>query len=437
MPHPFSLVPLIGAVVLAAGSSFAGAPPAGLALQSRLSSLGPSLQSPLLQSPLLLGPPRQVPSFGVPSSWGPSPGVCPRGQQQSPAPTEEPDPVAAPLRSLLTAPVSLGSEPPPCRTLELIHLPVPADAGPEARAEVLALAARLRAQATDADAFRALAVEHSAAPNAGFGGVLGTFPEGVLDSRFERFLWSAEPGAVSAPLERDDAVLLLRRGERWAGCRWILLRGLAEPGSDRGEAARLAEARRLLARLEAGEDFADLARAHSEDAASAERGGALRVFERGPQDRLLKKELFEAAIGEVVGPLVTPLGVAIAQRIPHEELPPELWESGWARVRAILVSHEQAPGGIELNARPFAEALALAEELRRRIADEGEDMAALAAEFDDDVDGRLRRGDLGWIRRGSPATRGIVTRVFQAQPGTLLGPLPLPIGYLLLRREDV
>lgn len=332
---------------------------------------------------------------------------------------------AAPTRSLLTAPLYLDDEPPECRTLEVLHLAHGEDAG-RTREEALALASRLREEIRDASSFRALTAEYSSAPNAGFGGVLGTFPPGVLGKEYERFLWSADLGTVSPPVEREGAVLLLRRGERWAGCRLILSAG--DDAEERAQSIR--------ARLEAGESFAELAREESDHAPSAARGGSYSVFERGPQDRLLKRAVFESSVGDLIGPMYTPLGHVVAQRIPPDELEPGLWESSWARVRALLISHAQAPGPVELNARTFSEARELAENLVRRHREEDVDLATLAAELDDDLDGRRRAGDLGWIRRDCPTTREVVMQVFQAPRGSLVGPLPLEIGYLLLLREE-
>jgi len=288
------------------------------------------------------------------------------------------------------------------------------------------LAERLRPELTDADAFRAAVARHSAAPNAGFGGVLGTFAPGVLEPELEAFLWAAEVGAVSEPLVREDAVLLLRRGERWAGCRLLLV--------DAERSGARARARGARARLDAGEPFEAVARALSDHADSAARGGDYRVFERGAQDRLLKRAVFEADPGERVGPLETPLGWVVAERADPGALARELREDGWSRVRALLVSHADAPGPLDLAERSYAQPGARAAEPAQRIRG-GEDMAALAAEHDDDVDGRERRGDLGWIRRDGPATRAVVRQLFSRPPGELVGPLALPIGQLLLYRE--
>jgi len=77
---------------------------------------------------------------------------------------------------------------------------------------------------------------------------------------------------------------------------------------DAAEAA-LAEQRvaELLARIEAGEDFSELAREYSEDS-SAEQGGDLGYFGRGRMVAPFEEVAFALAPGEVGGPVATQFG---------------------------------------------------------------------------------------------------------------------------------
>ena len=65
----------------------------------------------------------------------------------------------------------------------------------------------------------------------------------------------------------------------------------------------------------------------------------------------------------------------------------------------------------------------------------GEDMAELAAEFDDDRGGRARAGDLGWLFRHNPRTNVALEPLFLADPGELLSSVAIKSGWLLLKRE--
>lgn len=336
-------------------------------------------------------------------------------------------------RSYLTRPLYLDEEPPECRSLAriLVRFAPPPEAGGQplagrSREEAHRRALELRAELAAGARFDELAERASEEERAAQGGVLGTFPPGLLRPDVEAFLWHAAEGEVSEPLAGPEGFELVQRVERQAGCRTILVSG-------QDEEARL-RALAVLERVRDGEDFATLARELSDDPVSAARGGAHAVFERGANDQLLKRETFRAAVGEVFGPLETPLGWLLAKRVPPDEIPSELHERNWIRARCIFIAHKDVGGSRELTDRTLEEAGLLAEELHRRLR-EGEDMASLAREHDDDLDGRARAGDLGWLLRSNPLLSSALDRLFLVPAGTLLDPLPVEAGWLLLRRE--
>ncbi len=65
---------------------------------------------------------------------------------------------------------------------------------------------------------------------------------------------------------------------------------------------------RLRGRIEAGEDFAELAREYSDDEATSEAGGDLGFFGRGAMTQAFEEAAFAAAAGELVGPIENQLG---------------------------------------------------------------------------------------------------------------------------------
>ena len=336
------------------------------------------------------------------------------------------------LRSYFTRPLYLGEEPPECRSVRRLLIRFDT-VGPETRRAVgrtrdaaLDLARRLVLRLDGGEPFEALVEAHSEGPERSFGGVLGTFPPGVLRPDIDAFLWSAELGAVSPVLEGPDGFEIVQRVESLAACRTILVHG-------HDEAART-RALSLLERARAGEDFAALAREHSDDPSTRASGGAHAIFERGPEDRLLKRDTFRAAVGECFGPLDAPTGLLVVRRVPVGELPPELFHSPWIRARCIFLAHRDVGGPRDLTDRTVEETRDLAFDLHERLRS-GEDMAGLAARYGEDLDGRLRRGDLGWIHRENPYRLPVLDPLFLAEPGELLEPLPVEAGWLLLRRE--
>lgn len=367
---------------------------------------------------------------GIPSE--PVQDPVPQAGPREPAADPEPGQPAAP-RSVFVMPLALGDEPPPLRSLRNIRLVHAEMEGvsrnvTRTRAETAELAAEIAAGIREGTSFEALARRWSADKNARHGGVLGSFPPGVLGGPFDAFLQAAEVGEVSQVIEDPRGFHLLQRVDTHAAARQILVRGTEAESRTKAEA--------LLARLRAGEDFAELARAHSGDPVSAPRGGLMERFERGPEDASLKAAVFAAEAGELLGPLPTPLGFHVVERIPLDALPPELCRGSFARLRVILVSHRQTPAGSPFADRSLDEARALTVELHQRIA-AGEDMAAIAREINDDPTGRERGGDLGWVHRGNPHLVGFLQQAFLVEPGTLLDPITISTaGWAIVRREQ-
>lgn len=350
---------------------------------------------------------------------------------QDPAPEAPPAAPAAPLASALIVPLYLDEAPPPVRSLRLIHLAYAGSEGAphdvtRTREETLELAQHLITLLRAGGSFEDLCREYSAAKNAGTGGIMGTFTPGLLAPPMDAFLYSAEVGDVSAPIPMSNGILVLQRIETLAATRHILVRGKNE--------AEKQEVESLKARALAGEDFGALARESSDDGISAPRGGLFTLFERGPADRLLKEAAFRSKVGDVAGPIETPVGYHLIQRVPLEGHPEDLREVTMVRLRAILISHDNTPLGGITAARSLQDAERLARELHARIRG-GEDMAALARETNDDIGGKERAGDLGWVHRGNPRSAQFLDAAFAAEPGELLDPILTNAGWVVLRRE--
>lgn len=138
--------------------------------------------------------------------------------------------------------------------------------------------------------------------------------------RLDRFDFEAEQDiseeAVLAAYERERAAF---EGQEQREAAHILL---AET-DDRDLAAARALAEALLERLEAGEDFAALAEAYSDDPGSASDGGRLGAASRGTFVGPFEDALFSMAPGELRGPVETEFGVHILRldKVFTTELP--------------------------------------------------------------------------------------------------------------------
>ena len=292
--------------------------------------------------------------------------------------------------------------------------------------EALALMEELHARIVKGEDFGELAKQYSSARTASSYGSLGSFPKGMLKEPFDGFLFGSELEELSPILDLPTGLHLIKRVEPYAAILQIQLDAKVAESRDLAQELRV--------KLDGGADFGELARAHSTDAVSAARDGKFRVFERGSNDSLLKLAAFRASMGEVVGPIETPLGLHLIQRVEPASLPPELWDDNFIRVRGILVSHLNALGVDPDINRTQSEAKDLAEEVIRRV-NGGESFSEIAARFNDDPGGKDRAGNLGWVHRENPDLPHFFSSLFMAKPGTLSPAYLTPAGVVVLQRE--
>lgn len=329
------------------------------------------------------------------------------------------------LQSLLLPRVDREEVPPETRAVRVIVVATAARGAEPGEAE-RAKAERARAEVLAGVPFESVVERYSSGPSRPFGGVLGTYTQGVLIPELDRFLFEAQVGDTSPVLVTPAGLQVAQRIERDAAVAMIQF------SNDQPDAKERAE--RTHAELVAGADFARLARERSGERESAERGGLYRIFERSPQDALLKKAAFELAIGGISRPLETPIGWHILKRLDPATFPAELREPNFARVRALTVAWSRAKGANPALRRNQDEARILAEDLRRRLA-AGEDMETIARFHDDDPLGRAHGGDLGWVRRRSPIVPSWLDVVFVTPLGQPTEVLATDYGWVIARRE--
>lgn len=166
------------------------------------------------------------------------------------------------------------------------------------------------------------------------------------------------------------------------------------------------EANALYEELEAGADFARLARAMSQDEASSANGGDLGTFGRGRMVKPFEDAAFALEPGQVSKPVQTPFGWHL---IKVEE---KLEEEGEEKLKArhILLRYEPSRGTEEANRSQVEalEALAKDKGLEAAAADQG-----------------MQLSDSGWLNPGStvrglgPDTAWLVNMFFGSETGTL------------------
>lgn len=159
--------------------------------------------------------------------------------------------------------------------LRHILVAVPEAASPDEVAQARQKAGSLRRQLVEEGAdFARLAASESDGQNALEGGDLGWRRGGRLPDAFTDALRDLEAGGISEVVRSPSGFHLLRLEDRRTTGGEAEVQTRARHILLAGENAR-SRLQRLRSRLEDGADFAELAREHSEDPGSAERGGDL------------------------------------------------------------------------------------------------------------------------------------------------------------------
>lgn len=206
-----------------------------------------------------------------------------------------------------------------------ILIALPESASPEAIALARQKTEGLLADLKKGADFGQLAASHSQGQNALEGGGLGWKHAGQLPDLFVDTLRTLQPGAVSSVLRSPNGFHLLRLIARRGGsevlkvtqtrARHILIKTseLVTPG----EALRRAE--QLRERLTLGADFAEIARAHSEDIGSAANGGELGWVNPGQTVAEFEKAMSVLKPGGLSPPVKSPFGVHLLEVLERRE----------------------------------------------------------------------------------------------------------------------
>lgn len=162
--------------------------------------------------------------------------------------------------------------------------------------------------------FAELAVRYSEDPSAARNqGDLSYFTGGRMIQSFEDMAYGTPVGEVSPVFRTQFGYHILRVADRRVAApeiqaSHILVR--VEPGATAADSAEaLALVQSLKQRVEAGEDFAELARQYSDDQASGQNGGDLGFFPRARMVPPFSKAAYELKeVGDVSDPVETRFG---------------------------------------------------------------------------------------------------------------------------------
>lgn len=248
--------------------------------------------------------------------------------------------------------------------LSHILIGIPESASPEAIQAAKKRAMNIYRQLKQGADFGQTAVSYSQGSDALKGGSLGWKKAGELPELFLNALKNMSPGGISEVLRGPNGFHILKlndeRGDTQAASvtqthvRHILLRP--------SEILSAAEARQQLLnlreRIQNGEDFAALARAHSEDPTSAANGGDLGWVNPGQMVPEFEKAMNALKPNQLSEPLRTPFGLHLIQvlgRRTHDVTKERMLDSARQQIHARKADERYEQWSRQLRDEAFVE----------------------------------------------------------------------------------
>lgn len=238
----------------------------------------------------------------------------------------------------------------PGREYRLRHILVglPPGASAEERVAAEGRARAVMAELAAGASFGEVAIGVSDGRQALQGGDLGWIPAAELPGIFAPIVPNMEPGDVRGPIESPGGFHIIElaqvRGEdRHIVTQTLVRHILVRPNelvSDDDARTRLEQ---LKLRIEAGEDFPALARSHSDDRATAIKGGEIGWMSPGDLVPRFEQVMNALAPGEVSDPFRTQFGwhiVQVVERRQHDSTEEKLRSYARERIRERKVEEE-------------------------------------------------------------------------------------------------
>jgi peptidyl-prolyl cis-trans isomerase SurA len=193
----------------------------------------------------------------------------------------------------------------------------------------------------------------------------------------------------------------------------------------RSESDARARAEEIRHRLDAGENFALLARSESDASSSGPRGGLIGTYTRDAWPSVhepIRDAVFGLQVNQMSDVIHAPYGWVIARRCPVQKV----------HTRHILVRFRGARNAPAELTRTRDEARALATQIRAQVAAPGADFAAIARERSEDGSAESG-GDLGSLGRGRLAPE-YERAAFALEPNQISQVVETEFGFHVIQR---
>ena len=199
-----------------------------------------------------------------------------------------------------------------------ILIPLPEGSAPEAIQAAERQAQELYQQLQQGADFAQLAIARSASETALEGGEMGWRKAAQLPPPFDAMLGALSVGEVTEPMRTPGGFIMLKLLEKRGGETQVrdevnVRHNRIKPREIRSEAESQRQAERLYQRIQAGEDFAELAKSFSEDPGSALNGGSLDWIDPSVLVPEFREVMGNTASGEVSKPFKSAYGWHVLQ----------------------------------------------------------------------------------------------------------------------------
>ncbi len=232
------------------------------------------------------------------------------------------------------------------------------------------------------------------------------------------------PGRIVGPLLVGDEARLVkvtdvREAEDQAvRARHILIGQRGDSEEER--ASQLEQAEQIKARIAGGESFETLARQYSQDPGSAARGGDLGWFGRGQMVGPFEEAAFDAAIGDLVGPVETQFGYHLIEPTAR------------STQEVQLAQFVQPVGTTSSTLRAVRDK---ADDLKY-FTEEGGEFAAEAERQGLEIQQAVIQGDQQFIP-GLGNSRAVRSFVARAEPGDVSDVIDTGTSFVVVRVGDI
>ncbi len=199
-----------------------------------------------------------------------------------------------------------------------ILISVPEAASPEQIRQAREKAERVLAELKAGADFAQMAISVSDSQQALDGGSLGWRKSGQLPTLFASEAMRLHPGELGDIIRSPSGFHIIKLMDKRVGKRHLVTQTLARhilirPNELTSEADAINQLKQLKARIEQGESFEKLARAHSDDPGSASQGGSLGWVNPGTMVAQFQEVMDATPVGQISEPFKTQFGWHILQ----------------------------------------------------------------------------------------------------------------------------